>query len=95
MRSQYARYSSTIQAANATGIPTSDCSISLVSFLRGSGCTRNICWRGASAVQRLTEMADQVVTMDGGRPVAWATVVVTTRAIALTSVTPGDFIRAS
>lgn len=46
----------------------------------------------SSAVHRLTAMADQIVTMDGGHPVAWATAVVTTRAKALTSATPGDFI---
>jgi hypothetical protein len=44
------------------------------------------------AVHRLTAMADQIVTMDGGHTVAWATAVVTTRAKALTSATPGDFI---
>jgi hypothetical protein len=46
----------------------------------------------SSAVHRLTVMADQVVAMDGGHSVAWATAVVTTRAKALTSATPGDFI---
>lgn len=46
----------------------------------------------ASAVKRLTTIADRVVTEDGGHPVAWATAVVTTRAKALTSATPGDFI---
>jgi hypothetical protein len=46
----------------------------------------------ASAVRRLTAMADRIVTMDGGHRVAWATAVVTTRAKALTSATPGDFI---
>jgi hypothetical protein len=46
----------------------------------------------ASAVHWLTAMADRIVTMDGGHPVAWATAVVTTHAKALTSATPGDFI---
>jgi hypothetical protein len=46
----------------------------------------------ASAVSRLTGIADSVATEDGGRPVAWATVVVTTRAKALTSATPGDLV---
>lgn len=45
----------------------------------------------ASAIQRLTKIADQAVTVNGGHPVAWATVVVTTHAKALTSATPGDF----
>ena len=44
----------------------------------------------ASAVRRLTAIADRAVTANGGRPVAWATVVVTTHAKALTSATPGD-----
>jgi hypothetical protein len=45
-----------------------------------------------SAVRRLAAIADRSVTMDGGHPVAWATAVVTTRAKALTSATPGDLI---
>jgi hypothetical protein len=44
----------------------------------------------ASAVHRLTAIADRAVTLNGGRPVAWATAVVTTHAKALTSATPGD-----
>ena len=44
----------------------------------------------ASVVHRLTAIADRVVTVNGGRPVVWATVVVTTHAKALTSATPGD-----
>jgi hypothetical protein len=46
----------------------------------------------SSAIYRLTTIADRVVTTDGGHSVAWATAVVTTRAKALTSATPGDFI---
>ncbi len=46
----------------------------------------------ASAVPRLTAMADRAVTLNGGYPVAWATAVVTTHAKALTSATPGDLI---
>ena len=46
----------------------------------------------ASAVPRLTAMADRAVAVNGGQPVAWATAVVTTRAKALTSATPGDLI---
>jgi hypothetical protein len=37
-------------------------------------------------------MADRAVTLNGGYPVAWATAVVTTRAKALASATPGDLI---
>jgi hypothetical protein len=46
----------------------------------------------ASVVHRLTAIADRAVTLNGGHPVAWATAVVTTRAKALTSATPGDLI---
>jgi hypothetical protein len=46
----------------------------------------------ASAVPRLTAIAERAVTVNGGHPVAWATAVVTTRAKALTSATPGDLI---
>jgi len=44
----------------------------------------------ASAIHRLTAIADRAVTVNGGHPVAWATAVVTTHAKALTSATPGD-----
>jgi hypothetical protein len=44
----------------------------------------------ASAVRRLTAIADRAVTLNGRHPVAWATAVVTTHAKALTSATPGD-----
>jgi hypothetical protein len=44
----------------------------------------------ASAVNRLTAIADRVVTLNGGHPVVWATAVVTTNAKALTSAAPGD-----
>jgi len=44
----------------------------------------------ASAVHRLTAIADHAVTVNGGQPVTWATAVVTTHAKALTSATPGD-----
>jgi hypothetical protein len=44
----------------------------------------------ASAVHRLTVIADRAVALNGGHPVAWASAVVTTRGKALTSATPGD-----
>ena len=44
----------------------------------------------ASAVHRLTAIADRAVTLNGRHPVAWATAVVTSHAKALTSATPGD-----
>jgi hypothetical protein len=43
-----------------------------------------------SAVQRLTALADRAVKLSGDHPVQWATAVMTTRAKALTSATPGD-----
>src|SRR5215469_7234265 len=46
----------------------------------------------ASAIHRLTAIADQAVKVNGGHAVVWATAVVTTRAKALTSATPGDLI---
>jgi len=47
----------------------------------------------ASAVHRLTAIADRAVKVNGGRPVAWATAVVTTQTKAQTLAfhsTPGD-----
>jgi hypothetical protein len=46
----------------------------------------------ASAIHRLTAIADRAVAVNGGHHVAWATAVVTTHAKALTSGTPGDLI---
>lgn len=46
----------------------------------------------AAAVQRLTAMVNDAVTANDGHGVAWASAVVTTRAKALTSATPGDFV---
>ncbi len=43
-----------------------------------------------SAVRRLTALADRAVKVNGNHPVQWATAVMTTRAKALTSATPGD-----
>jgi hypothetical protein len=46
----------------------------------------------ASAIHRLTVMANRAIKINAGHGVAWASVVVTTRAKALTSATPGDLI---
>ena len=46
----------------------------------------------AAAVHRLTAIVNRAVTVNDGRAVVWASAVVTTRAKALTSATPGDFI---
>ncbi len=45
-----------------------------------------------AAVDRLTGMVNRAVTVNDGHAVAWASAVVTTRAKALTSATPGDFV---
>jgi hypothetical protein len=44
----------------------------------------------ASAVHRLTALADRAVKANGDHRVEWATAVVTTHAKALTAATPGD-----
>ncbi|MGI9006385.1 MAG: hypothetical protein ACR2FU_09340 [Streptosporangiaceae bacterium] len=46
----------------------------------------------ASAIHRLTALAERAVKATEGHGVTWASVVVTTRAKALTSATPGDFV---
>jgi hypothetical protein len=44
----------------------------------------------ASAIHRLTVIADRAIKINAGRGVAWASAVVTTHEKALTSATPGD-----
>jgi hypothetical protein len=44
----------------------------------------------ASAVHRLTAMAEQAAKQNGGRTLSWTSAVVTTHEKALTSATPGD-----
>jgi hypothetical protein len=44
----------------------------------------------ASAVHRLTAMAEHAAKQNGGRTLSWASAVVTTHEKALTSATPGD-----
>lgn len=46
----------------------------------------------AAAIERLTATVNHAVTVNDGHSVAWASAVVTTRAKALTSATPGDFV---
>jgi hypothetical protein len=46
----------------------------------------------ASVVHRLTALVDRAVRLNDGHGVRWASAVVTTRAKALTSATPGDFV---
>jgi hypothetical protein len=45
-----------------------------------------------SALRRLTAIADRAVRVNDGHGVMWASAVVTTRAKALTSATPGDLV---
>jgi hypothetical protein len=47
----------------------------------------------ASAIPRLTALADLAVKTNGGDAPEWATAVVTTREKALTSATPGDYVQ--
>lgn len=49
----------------------------------------------ASAIGRLTAMACRAAAINGDRVPAWITAVVTTRARALTSAAPGDFVPGS
>lgn len=44
----------------------------------------------ASAIHRLTVIADRIVKVNGGAAPTWVSVVVTSRVKALTSATPGD-----
>jgi hypothetical protein len=46
----------------------------------------------AAAVHRLTAIVNHAVTVNDGHGVVWASAVITTRAKALTSATPGDFV---
>ena len=46
----------------------------------------------ASAVHRLMAIVERAVKVNDGHGVVWASAVVTTRAKALTSATPGDFV---
>jgi hypothetical protein len=49
----------------------------------------------ASAIDRLTAMANGAARVNGGGTAEWASAVVTTREKALTSATPGDFVPGS
>jgi hypothetical protein len=49
----------------------------------------------ASAIGRLTAMARRAATINGDPAPAWITAVMTTRAKALTSATPGDYVPGS
>jgi hypothetical protein len=66
----------------------------LAYLLAAAGCGRTVAAAGApvpaSAIGRLTAMAHRAATLNGDRDPAWITAVMTTRAKALTSATPGD-----
>jgi hypothetical protein len=74
-------------------------SAALASVLAAAGCGRSAAVAGApvpaSAIGRLTAIAHRAATINGDPGPAWITAVLTTRAKALTSATPGDYIPGS
>ena len=71
----------------------------LASLLAAAGCGRSAAAIGApvpaSAIGRLTAIAHRTATINGDPRPAWITAVLTTRAKALTSATPGDYVPGS
>ena len=71
----------------------------LASVLAAAGCGRSAAATGApvpaSAIPRLTAMAHHAATLNGDPSPAWIAAVLTTRAKALTSATPGDYVPGS
>jgi hypothetical protein len=71
----------------------------LASVLAAAGCGRSAAAIGApvpaSAIGRLTAIAHRAATINGDPHPAWITAVLTTRAKALTSATPGDYVPGS
>lgn len=71
----------------------------LASVLTAAGCGGSPAAAGvpvpSPAIGRLTAMACRASTINGDRAPAWITAVVTTRAKALTSATPGDYVPSS
>ncbi|MGN6172777.1 MAG: hypothetical protein ACTHPS_07470 [Streptosporangiaceae bacterium] len=71
----------------------------LASMLAAAGCGQTPAAAGApvpaAAIWRLTAMAHRAATINGDPSPAWITAVVTTRAKALTSATPGDHVPGS
>jgi hypothetical protein len=71
----------------------------LASVLAAAGCGRSAAATGApvpaSAIGRLTAIAHRAATVNGDPNPAWITAVLTTRAKALTSATPGDYVPGS
>ncbi len=73
--------------------------VALASVLAAAGCGRSAAATGApvpgSAIGRLTAIAHRAATINGDPHPAWITAVLTTRAKALTSATPGDYVPGS
>ena len=71
----------------------------MVSVLAAAGCGAGPAVTGAPvpalAIGRLTAMAHRAATINGDPAPAWITAVLTTRAKALTSATPGDYVPGS
>ncbi len=71
----------------------------LASVLAASGCGRSAAGTGApvpaSAIPRLAAIAYRAATINGDPSPAWIAAVLTTRAKALTSATPGDYVPGS
>lgn len=71
----------------------------LVSVLAAAGCGRTHAAAGApvpaSAIGRLTAIARRAVAINGDPAPAWITAVMSTRAKALTSASPGDYVPGS
>jgi hypothetical protein len=71
----------------------------LAAVLAAAGCGRSAAASGApvpaSAIPRLTAIAHRAATINGDPGPAWITAVLTTRAKALTSAAPGDYVPGS
>jgi hypothetical protein len=71
----------------------------LAFVLAAAGCGRSAAATGApvpaSAIPRLTAIAHRAATINGDPSPAWIVAVLTTRAKALTSATPGDYVPGS
>jgi len=71
----------------------------MASVLAAAGCGRALAAGGApvpaSAIGRLTAIAHRAAAINGDRDPAWITAVMTTRAKALSSATPGDYVPGS
>jgi hypothetical protein len=71
----------------------------MASVLAAAGCGRTLATAGAavpaSAIGRLTAIAHRAATINGDPDPAWIMAVMTTRAKALPSATPGDYVPGS